>query len=314
MKLCILANVFITLVNKKKKVCAFIVGLSLLIPITAWAGLGAYVEVNAREVTPNEGVYPIFTAHATGGSNCWYDYGLIDWNQFSEVGSAVSIYTERKNSSDCYFSSATRWFALFAKYHKDAPWVRISPNIRLYVKGNSKITSLDVETRRSNISLPEGWFYLANSGQFCGLTVQGRWKSYSDISDTGIVNFFLYGALKEGCEVPSYWITSFTSATTEEGNLETNPDEVETINLKVGGKRTFVLKGLDPESVWELGHCEGDAVTSDGVINKHTSRKVLPSRITLRAARSGTETCDVIGWHYPERSKVIAKRVIFNVR
>lgn len=264
-------------------------------PLTSQAGYGVYVDVN-NQVTPSaeDGTYPKVTAHNSGGSNCWFDEGLSDWNQFSNPGSSVSIYTERKNSGSCFFDIGSRWFALFAKASSSSPWVQVSQNIQISVNGNtSAIISPDA------IGL-------------CGLKITTTRKPSGN---QGHVGYDVEGSLKPNCSGPAPAVAAVApQAMTAQSVNSIVPDQTFNISMKLGSSKTIVLSGLDPESVWELNQCTGNAVSAGGVIPKHTQRKVLPSTLTVTAIQPGQEICDITGWHYPERSKVIDTRYIFTVK
>ncbi len=115
----------------------FLIAL-LAAPMAAQAGLGVDVNIKNTVVQNGDG-YPRLTAHITGGSNCWYDNGLTDWNQYAPSGGSVSQYTERKNSGGCFFDVGTRHFTLFMQPAPNVGWVTITPQYRLYVNGNTAL-------------------------------------------------------------------------------------------------------------------------------------------------------------------------------
>lgn len=261
----------------------------ILAPAASQAGYGVYVNVD-NKVTPSitDPSYPLVTAHVSGGADCWYDNGLADWNQFSAPGQKVSIYTERKNSGTCFFGIGVRWFALFSKANKTSPWVQVSQDIQINVNGNtSAVISPDAIGA-------------------CGLTIATSRPTFN--TDPGQVTYSVSGKLNENCG------TQKSLSAEPLAGVSAIVDQTINIALKVGETKDISLTELDESSGWELGECIGNAVTTNGVVSRHTQKRVLPSMVPVTGAQSGQETCDVTAWHYPERSRVVTIRYVFTVK
>jgi hypothetical protein len=242
---------------------------ALTMPLAAHAGMS--VDVNIKNKIVQDGSdYPRLTAHITGGSNCWYDYGLADWSQYAPPGGSVSIYTERKNSGwSCFGAIGTRNFTLFMQQAPGAEIVPITPQYRLYVNGNSRLDGFTTtysdrsywENRQSS-----DW---ATQQAGCGLAIQAR----TDLPDPACTWFEVSGTPIENCAGYVYPVTNSALRNPAE------PVEKVIVNMKLGAKKAIALGGLDDDSVWELGECIGDSVLADNVVPHNTKKKFYPRRL-----------------------------------
>ncbi len=281
----------------------FLIAL-LAAPMAAQAGSSVDVNIKNTVVQNGDG-YPRLTAHITGGSNCWYDNGLADWNQYAPSGGSVSQYTETKNSGWCFFEVGIRHFTLFMQPAPNVAWVTITPQYRLFVNDN-----LDLNNTYANgdywDNMNRGNNWVTNQAR-CGLSIQSR----IDSQDPARVWFEVSGKATPDCAGYVYPVTNSASTS---ALRQAEPDITKTVTMKLGASKTIALNGLDPGSVWELGECTGDAVLASDAIPHNTLRKTLPATVTVRATGRGSEACDVVGWHYPEYSKVVVRRYLFNVK
>lgn len=300
----------------------FFIAVGLLFcSASSHAGQGWYIHMINNTDQSNEKInmfdekggkyikyYPAFTVHTYGGSNCWYDEGLSDWNQISWNGDQdILMYTEEENSDSCFFAGGFREFAVYARYSFTSPWVRVSVPYKIW---NKYVEDADAVPNKFTVGAGK-----RDHPGYCGL----RFIMWQPTWQKGDTQYHLYvetaGAMVENCETPAN--AKSLSTVTDKNSLllsESKSVAERVINLHMGQTRIMKLKGLDSQSVWELDQCEGDAVTTNGVIPKHTARKVLPSEVKVTAIKAGQEICDITSWHYPERSEVIKGRIIFNVK
>lgn len=114
--------------------------MSLMASTVSYAGAGFNFVIN-NNTSSSDGNYPQFTVHTTGGSDCWYDNDIADWNKFAKPGQSVSLYTERKNSLGCFVlftDPANREVAYFVKENKDSGWKQIGDSFVLFNSGNNE--------------------------------------------------------------------------------------------------------------------------------------------------------------------------------
>lgn len=279
-----------------------------VLPTLSEAGNGLYFQINNKLTSTGQG-YPLITVHNLGGSSCWNDYGLADWNQYVKTSqsTATLIYTE---TDDCWLETEVRYFAFFAKSTSTAPWVRVSP--MLFLKGAGSIIHLGVANPYD--SFDSGLYSIDG---YCDVRFSGYYNNISGEGGQHRLNVNVEGSrnLIDNCNTPVHALSVDDHSNGQTASLlNQHAISVRSYGLKVGQSKVIKLTGLDSESVWELDQCVGDAVTTNGVIPKHTARKVLPSEVKVTATKVGQEICEITGWHYPERSEVIKARIIFDVK
>ena len=283
----------------------------LLYPMASQAGAGFEFRIeNRMRPTPEDPDYPQITVHRVGGSSCWYDYGLDDWNQYAKPGGNVRIYTERKNSGTCYWlltDPAVRGVAYFIKMSKSSNWRQVGDEITFENRGNSQAGYWG-----NKISIYSNGIYINAKYPVAEdvslLPLLGSDLTWADITVVGIPQYPV--ASKSLLDEAPYAIAATEFDTAEENDPVQAIDDV----MQTGEKKVFKLAGLDPESEWELDQCTGDAVLSSAVIPQHTRKKDLPDALEIRAIKPGQSVCELTAWHYPERSKIISRRYTFNVR
>jgi hypothetical protein len=291
------------------------------------AGAGVNLLIQ-NHMTPNQADndYPQVTLHNYAGSDCWYDYGLSDWNQYAKPNNSVSIYTERSNrAGTCNLQSeAVRGLGFYVKEGKDQPWVLIKPagvlsnkdNIRQNFKVTGLVTSYDTgicpnqsypSPRLEACSPPEGWT------KVCGMVIPYTEKKYDPPGPRNtpnrILQFWVFGEPDlENCKEAEPTRSQIQS----NSSTETHENEIK-ITIPLGQSRQITLSKLDSESEWELDQCHGDSASLVNVDAHHTKRKTLPETLDFSASKRGVTTCDVTAWHYPERNRVITNRYILTV-
>ena len=287
--------------------------LALTFSQASYAGAGyRFLLTNKMKPLAGDPGYPQLTVHVAGGYNCWYLNGIADWNQYARPGDIeINLYTERKNSLDCFYGitpSASTDVGVFVKASPDAPWVRLGTRSVLWNVGN----------------LDNGFYIdppLPLSGLFgmCGLTVNSLATVInSTVPGTNIAQITVSGTPKlDGCH-DAYATTGAQPEAVRSSAVDGDADarNVRTIRLKVGKTRKISLAGLDPESVWELdgGTCKGDPVLTSDLKANHTRHRVLPQTVNVTAIGVGRRVCDLTAYHYPERSFVSSRRFIFIVK
>jgi len=249
---------------------------------------------------------PHIYAHIKGGSSCWEDFGLADWDLFAYPEGQTKIYTATKHFWEsevwCMTRPGARWYAIFAKEDSHAPWVQVSEDMLISDSG------------------PPSWklsFSLIPGGA-CGLTLTADQLRDDPTfgTDPNRINFNVSGAFdRNKCQGLAASIAQVPFESMALKSMDTTiPDATLHISMKVGDSEVIHLGGLDTASVWELEQCQGSAISSQGVKARHTNKKALPSVVQIKAIQTGMEICDITGWHYPERSKVTTFRYVFNVK
>jgi hypothetical protein len=288
------------------KISSLVLAVVLIIPCIAFAGESVDVNIDNR-VTQISSGYPRLTAHISGGSNCYYDMGLADWNQFAKPGASVSIYSERKGSGSCFLSNGIREFTLYMQESDGAAWVPIGPQYRLDVgtppRGLHAFDSIYPDGGIWESAKSEAW--LAQPGA-CGLSVEVR----VDILDPSRTWFTVSGTASPNCAGYIYYAsnTAATRVRAAAASLESSR-----INLKIGQSKTIKLGDLDPGSVWELDSCLGASGEPSGAVPHFTRKKSLLTTFTFKATHTGSESCQLTAWHNPERTKVVTIQLVFNV-
>lgn len=109
---------------------------------TSYAGAGFYFNVSNNMQPSNEDAnYPQFTIHTSGGSDCWYNNDMDDWNKVIKPGESTTLYTERKNSLGCFVmftDPASIGLGYFIKTDKNSEWKQLGNSFTLFNSGNNE--------------------------------------------------------------------------------------------------------------------------------------------------------------------------------
>ena len=294
-------------------------------PLVSHAGAGFQFRItNNMFPSLSDANYPQFTVHISGGSDCWYDNGLADWNQFAKPGGGkVTIYTERKNSGFCpdvVQALAVRGIAYFVKRSKNSPWEQVGNQFVLYNNYNNLGEFYTKGKEPKTVCYPPYYTTCQSVNGFFidsdyNYTKGGDGEKFKDANVAWVnIDVIDWDSLmsEKGSAVGEHeyepeLISSISASEREEFNAKT-------YTVKVNDRKRIVLGGLDAESEWELDQCVGESVVSSDVLAIHTPKKDLPDIMEIKALKPGQAVCEITAWHYPERSKVTSRRYTFIIQ
>ncbi len=305
--------------------------LWLTAPWPSFAGQGYVIqlmnrlEVTQKAPTAADKQYPLVTVHAVDGATCWYNKDLDNWDKFAmAMGLGIELYTEQEENflNSCGHGGAKlRDFALFIKTSADAGWKRLSSPIMQFSHesewdrecanssdGSGGCTSTLIEERYilkkltpsvelARITHQRTWkdkkIHGFTTEPYCGVQI-GSGSSYLWLNDRPTLRLWVDGKFDETC-------LSATSASTSAAGVLAEPDARPSstiqVKMRVGQSRKIRLPSLSDNTAWELEGCEGDVVTTGGVIPRQPKTK-LPNVVSVTAVKSGTEECVVQAWTY----------------
>lgn len=305
-------------------------------PSIVLAGQGWEIEIiNNMQPTSIDGQYPRITAHAINGSTCWYDYDLGTWDKYAATqGGKVNLYTEQEES---FFTSCSsvgtprlRDMALFIKENEDSGWTQISPPMQLH----SVFPSYAIVSYRVNELLASGEFKheLATFKNYspweyvpftlptnCGVKYEQSGLEFIESSRDEFLMQTYYGPALRFSVSGKYTADCVSETKAPLSAMAYSLPTMATINVNMtlGQAKRITLPSLDGSSTWELEECNGDTVSTGGVIPRKSKQRI-PNKLIVKAINKGVEECILTAWSYSsenmDRNYLTTLKYVFKVK